>query len=60
MKCVICNQKTTYDVSYGADSFIVCPTCFKKIKKITKESSANTIEFILAIGRIKEELKEND
>lgn len=60
MKCTICNQKTTYDVSYGTDDFIVCPTCFKKIKKMTKESSINTIEFILAIGRIKGELKEND
>ena len=60
MKCAICNQKTTYDVSYGADSFIVCPTCFKKIKKITNKSTIDTIEFILTIGRIKEELKKND
>lgn len=59
MKCKICKRKTTYDVSYGMDSFIVCHSCFEKIKKITKKSSFDTMDFILAIGRIKEELKED-
>lgn len=55
MKCAICNQKTNYDVSYGTDSFIVCPTCFKRIKRMTVKSSADTLDFILAIGEIKED-----
>ncbi len=55
MKCAICNQKTNYDVSYGTDSFIVCPTCFKRIKRMTVKSSVDILVFILAIGKIKKD-----
>ena len=59
MNCAICKKKTTYDVSYGMNNFIVCPDCFKKIKKFGNFTSIETIEFILAVGRIQSEGEKN-
>ena len=64
MKCHICNNKTTWNESFGRETFIVCPSCHRKltnkIKALRKfgygpESSA--LEIIITIGSIKEERK---
>lgn len=64
MKCKICGKKTTYDESYGRETFIVCPICHEKLTKEIKtlrefkfspESSA--VQIILDIGFWMEERK---
>ena len=65
MKCNICGKKTTWDESYGRESFIVCPRCHDKLAedierwiKIKPVSSKFiTSSIIIEIGRIKEEGK---
>lgn len=61
-KCHICNNETTYNESFGRETFIVCPSCHKELANRIKllreyefgpESSA--LEIILIIGRIIEE-----
>lgn len=31
MKCAICENKTTWDESFGGVKFIICPRCYKKL-----------------------------
>ena len=58
MKCDICRKKTTWDESFGRDIFIVCPTCYYKIRKqMLKKDRDSVLSVILLIGHIKEERK---
>ena len=52
MKCAICENKTTWDESYGRETFIVCPKCYEKLRK---KYGLKTLSIILTIGYIKEE-----
>jgi len=56
MKCDICGEKTTWDESFGRDTFIVCPTCYYKIRgRMLKKNRDSVLSVILLIGHIKEE-----
>lgn len=58
MKCSICSSHTTYEKSYGKDSFIVCSCCFEKLVKNTYNKDRITVlDTIINIGIIKEERK---
>jgi len=58
MKCAICNNKTTWDESYGRENFLVCPKCFYKLKKATHQDNFNIFNFIIEVGWLKEEEEE--
>ena len=65
MRCKICKHKTTWDESYGRDSFIVCPSCHKRLakeietwRKYKVSSQSMATEIILEIGYMIEERKE--
>ena len=53
MKCSICKNKTTYDKSYGLDTFIVCPDCFNELAKVNHDRFL-TLDLVFKIGDIKE------
>ena len=61
MKCAICGSKTSWNESYGRETFIVCPVCHNRIQKVIKESISYEYDFmtaldvILEIGYIREE-----
>lgn len=66
MKCDICGNKTDWNSSYGRETFIVCPSCHKRLIKtiynlrkynFSPESSATQV--IIEIGFIKEESKKH-
>lgn len=64
MKCKICGEKTTYEDSYGRDTFIVCSSCHKKLSKEIKRlrkykfsPETSALEIILTIGYLMEERK---
>lgn len=61
MKCAMCNHDTDWNDSYGRKSFIVCPTCHKKITKAIGELRDTNLmndvvatHLILLIGFTKE------
>ena len=57
MKCKICKQKTSWDVSYGYEEFIVCPTCYNTIlytiqKDVPKiDAQMLTMDLVFAFGQ---------
>ena len=55
MKCHICKNKTTWDESYGYESFIVCPKCHEAIKNKLKKDNIETMKIIFALGDIARE-----
>jgi hypothetical protein len=58
MKCAICNEKTTWDSSYGYEKFIVCPKCFNRLSKNNPKNLTTTMDFIFICGQIRREKKE--
>lgn len=62
MKCIICNNITTWDESFGPENFIVCPKChhefgirLKKVPELTEvQSTIVRIIMYNAIGVMKE------
>lgn len=61
MRCHICNCKTTWNESFGKETFIVCPSCHKKItdrikilKKYEDSPENLALDIIITIGLIKE------
>ena len=54
MKCKICGNRTTWDVSYGLIEFIVCDKCFNELAKHTnREDTLTAIQYIGEIIREK-------
>ena len=53
MKCQICGKETTWDESFGKEEFIVCPHCFKELRRMTYLKESEILDFILAVGWIK-------
>lgn len=54
MKCKICGDRTTWDVSYGLIEFIVCDKCFNELAKHTnREDTLTTIQYMGEIIRKK-------
>ena len=60
MKCAICNEKTTWDESYGLDEFIVCPLCHNRLGKHNIKNYPQVIDFIFECGYIRREKKEQE
>ena len=55
MKCKICNEKTTWDTSYGYSEFIVCHRCHDRLGKYQIENYSQVESFIFECGRIRAE-----
>lgn len=66
MKCKLCGKKTEWDVSYGREKFIVCPSCFKRIAHVIKTttnyeySDVTACCVIIEMGFIKEGREKNE
>ena len=64
MKCKICKQKTSWDVSYGYEEFIVCPYCYNAIfatarQKMPKmDAQMLTMDLIFALGQRRRDANE--
>ena len=50
MKCSVCENKTTWNESYGNEKFLVCPKCFEKMKKENNGNVAVTMKKIFEKG----------
>ena len=56
MKCAICGEKITWNKSYGYPTFLVCHTCYRKLRKTG--SALDVIDEINDIGWKIKEIKE--
>lgn len=50
MKCQICGRKTDWDSSVGLEKFIVCNSCFEKMKSHFHTDDCTTLHLIFACG----------
>ena len=64
MKCHICNNETTWNESFGKETFIVCPSCHRELTnriKVLRECGytpeGSALDIIITIGIMKEERK---
>ena len=55
MKCQICGKKTDWDSSVGVEEFIVCNSCFEKVKSHLRTDACTTLDFIFVCGYIRRE-----
>ena len=46
MKCSKCGNKTTWDESFGAEHYLVCPICFDKLLKQNENDIMKTLKEI--------------
>ena len=60
MKCALCKKKTSWDNSYGLSNFLICDSCYQKLKKITQENDLITLKFIFTCSIIKSEIAQEE
>lgn len=58
MKCKICGKKADWDYSVGIKQFIVCGSCFEKMKSHFHTDDCATLHLIFECGYYPERARE--